>query len=75
MPMTLEEFNQGMGHHLRMISTCAQQIKTHAEAMMMRPDFESMAEDDLARCEVVLAQALGRVRHAALSIKEKPVDG
>lgn len=74
MPMTLEEFDAGVGHHLREISTSARYIVAHANAMLARPDFGSIGEDELVRCENVLAQALGRIRHAAETIRSKPVD-
>jgi hypothetical protein len=74
MPMSLEEWDRGVGHHLRVISTCAKSIVVHADRMRARPDFETMAADDLAMASAILAQCLGQVQHAINSIKEKPLD-
>lgn len=74
MPLTTKQFEQGVGHHLRMISTSAGMIVQHARAMLARPDFDAMAMDELAMAEMALANALEQVRRAADIIREKPID-
>jgi hypothetical protein len=74
MPMTLEEYDHQIGHHLRMIRHHAAAIETHMAYMTRRPDFETLAEEELHKIGFVLVEALDRVKHAIDSYKRKPID-
>ena len=72
--MSLEEYDHKIGHHLRMIRHHAMAMVVHAEMMARRPEFETLAEDELEKCDAVLALALGKVRYSLQTVREKPID-
>ena len=75
MPLTLEDYDHQVGHHLRMIGHHSKALVVHADMMTRQPAFEALAADELAKCEDHLTQALGRVRRAIETYKGKPHDG
>ena len=74
MPQTLEQWDQTIGHHLRMIRHHAASIETHVAYMQRQPEFETMAEDELRKVDAALAIAIGRVQHALHEFRSKPRD-
>lgn len=74
MPLTLEDYDHKVGHHLRMIRHHAAAIDAHVAYMTHQPAFEALAEDELAKVDATLAQAMGKVRHAIETYRGKPHD-
>lgn len=74
MPLDLDAYDRGVGHHLRLIRHHAMNIDTHVQLLQRQPDFQTMAEDDLVQCDAILAEALGRVRRAIETFRGKPRD-
>jgi hypothetical protein len=63
-PLTLEQWNIQVSRHLDMISSGAKLVARHACLLTRRPAFESLAEDDLRRCERELCSALLLIRNS-----------
>jgi hypothetical protein len=62
-----------MGYHLQMIEAGAEMTARHAGRLFERPDWETLAEDELAKAEKVLADALLRVRAARELYRRKNI--
>lgn len=73
--MTLEEWDKSVGHHLHLIEAGAEMAARHADQLLVRPDWETLAQDELARTERVLENALRTVRAARASYGSKDVAG
>lgn len=74
MPLTLEQYDREVGHHLRMIRHHAMSIETHVGYMTHRPDFETIAEEAMAHVVATLESALRHAENALARFKEKPTD-
>jgi hypothetical protein len=74
MPLTLDEYDYQVGHHLKSIRTECALIISHASAITRRPVWEMVALDDLHSAEAVLFHALHQVQRAKRIIEEKPRD-
>ena len=72
MKMTLEEWDVAIKPHLHGIQNGADMIKRHVDQMMARPEFETMAIDDLFRTQLALQNALDRLERARVIYGEKP---
>jgi hypothetical protein len=73
--MTLEEWDISVGHHLHMIEAGAEMASRHADRLLSRPNWETLAEGELARTETVLENALRAVRAARASYGSKDIAG
>lgn len=74
MKLTWEEWQADMHHRLDLIASGADMCALHASRLPLRPDFETIAEADMKRCEAVLEAALARVRVALKTYRAKPVE-
>ena len=74
MPLTLEEYDHKVGHHLRMVRHHAASIETHVCYMTHQPGFEAMAEDALVHVVATLESALQLSRNALEHYRGKPRD-
>jgi hypothetical protein len=73
-PMPLADWDQKVAPHLQFIASGAQMAARHARALPVRPGFQSYAEDELAQCRKVLADALEEIVKAQVAYQSKPVD-
>lgn len=74
MPMTLEQYDREVGHHLRMIRHHAMSIETHVAYMTHQPDFATIAEEAMAHVVATLENALRHAENALANFREKPRD-
>jgi hypothetical protein len=72
--MSLEEWSQKVSPHLQFIEAGAQMAARHARQLVMRPDFESLAEDELRKTREVLQAALSKVIIAQAAYRETPTE-
>jgi hypothetical protein len=73
MPMPLDQWRQVVSAHLDMIGAGADICVRHAERLLVRPGFETLAEMDLKRAEAVLQEALTKVRLAQAIYRDKEI--
>jgi hypothetical protein len=73
-PMPLAEWDQRVAPHLQFIISGAQMAARHARMLPVRPGFQSYAEDELASCRRVLADALEEIVKAQAEYQRKPRD-
>ena len=59
--MTLADWDEKVAPHLHFIEAGAAMAERHARALMQRPDFETMAEDELSKVRSALTGALAKV--------------
>jgi len=69
--MTLGEYDEKVGRHLQMIEAGADTCLRHAHQMAFRPDFETLAFDDLTRAETILTAALEKIQKAIATYQER----
>lgn len=72
--MTLAEWERSVSPHLQFIEAGSSMAARHAKALVLRPDFESLAEDELRKVREVLQAALSRVIVAQAAYRETPAD-
>ena len=70
--MTLAEWEQKVSPHLQFIEAGASMAARHARQLVMRPDFESLAEDELRKTREVLQAALAQIVIAQAAYRETP---
>jgi S-methylmethionine-dependent homocysteine/selenocysteine methylase len=73
LPMTLEQWDLAVGHHLEFIEAGAEMAARHSRQLLARPDWETLAEAELAKVEKVLENALQQVRAARASYGSKDI--
>lgn len=64
MPIPYDQWWETVGNHLDKIGAGAEMCSRHAAALPCRPNFRTLAESDLKRCETVLRRSLIEVRRA-----------
>jgi hypothetical protein len=69
----LEKWDQGIGYHLHLIEAGAEMAARHANRLLSRPDWETLAQNELAMVEKVLEDALQKVRDARASYGSKAI--
>lgn len=74
MPMSLAEWDHAVGYHLGQITSHAGHLVAHVSSMTITPQWETQAEDELAKAESALVGALGQVRLARKTYQGKPHD-
>lgn len=72
--MTLSDWEQKVSPHLQFIEAGAAMAARHAKALPLRPDFESLAEDELRKVREVLQSALSQVIVAQAAYRETPAE-
>jgi hypothetical protein len=72
MPMPLDQWDHSVGYHLQMIEAGAEMCARHTERLPLRPDFRSLAEEEMRQCEAALLHALTNVRLALAAYGAKP---
>lgn len=73
--MTLEQWDAEIAPHLHAIEAGAQMVSRHVGQLVYRPVFDTLAADEMAKLEALLAIALDKVRTAQRNFNGKPVDG
>lgn len=73
-PLSLSDWDRRVSPHLQFIIAGAQMAARHARRLPVRPDFQSYAEDELAKCRQVLVDALEEIVNAQSEYQRKPVD-
>lgn len=73
--MNLEEWDHAVGFNLKMIRESASSCLFYSNRLMARPDFETLALDDLRRLKRELASALETVMKAEATYHAKPKTG
>lgn len=73
--VSLNDWDVAVGHHLRMIETCAAMCEQHVTAMLTRPHFKTRAEVQLCEAERALTLGLLRVQDALREFRSKASDG
>jgi hypothetical protein len=73
--MTLDEYDHGVGLNLQMIREAAASCLFYTDRLMARPDFETLALDDLRRLKNELMSALETVMKAEATYHAKPKTG
>lgn len=71
-PLPLDEYRQRVGHHLELIEAGAEMAARHVRALDRRPAFDARAREELDCTEMVLEQALSKVRAAKVAFEQKP---
>lgn len=74
MSMELTEWREKVSKHLQFIEAGSQMTVRHAEMLPLRPDFETMAEDELAKARKALESALANVIAAQAVYANKPAE-
>jgi hypothetical protein len=72
--LTLEEWDDRVGRHLRMIEAGAEICENHARQLLGMPDFELRVTDSMERAGVILGMivnALARLEQAKANMREK----
>jgi hypothetical protein len=72
-PMDLETWREKVGSHLIFIESGSQMTVRHANALPGRPEWETLAENDLARARKVLEEALASIIEAQAIYAGKPI--
>jgi hypothetical protein len=75
MPMPLDQWHEEVSRHLALIEAGADICVRHVEQLPLRPDFRTLAEEELCQCEAALQHALTKVRLAQAIYRDKPVEG
>lgn len=71
--LALDEWDRGVGYHLHLIEAGAEMAARHADRLLSRPDWETLAQNELAKAEKVLECALQQVREARASYGSKDI--
>ena len=72
--MTLEDWDKKISPRLQIIEASAASVKRHAEALICRPDFETLAEDQLCKAHTALLNALTVIEDARAVYAGKPLE-
>lgn len=72
--MTLSQWDKDVRPHLHLIEAGAEMAARHVRMLPVRPNFESIAESDLAEARTVLQNALARIIAAQATFQSKPED-
>lgn len=72
--MTLSDYDDLIKPQLHAIETCARAAARHARAMVERPNFETLAEQELADALRIINNVRARVIQAQQIMKHKPVE-
>lgn len=73
-PLPLDEYRQRVGHHLDLIEAGAEMAARHVRALDRRPAFDARAREELDCTEMVLEQALAKIRVAKVAYEQKPME-
>jgi hypothetical protein len=73
-PLSLEEYEHKVGHHIRMMHHHGAMLRSHAERMTHQPGFPTLAEEELEKADAALVQALTDVRTVRATLRSKPID-
>jgi hypothetical protein len=73
--MNLEEWDHAVGFNLKMVREHTDACSYFINRLTARPDFETLALDDLRRLKKELASALETVMKAEVSYHAKPKTG
>jgi hypothetical protein len=73
-PLPLEEYRTEVSKPLQFIEHGASMIARHVAMLDRRPGFRAMAQDELDGAELVLEQALAKVRAAKVAYEQKPME-
>lgn len=74
MTRTIHEYDVQVGQHLHQIVAGADMVKSHVGQLVYRPNFETLAFEEIEDLERLLSAALHRVRDAKRAYQEKPID-
>lgn len=72
MSMQLEEWHEKVSKPLQFIEAGAEMARRHALMLPIKPDFETKAEDELAKTRKVLEEALANIIAAQAIYNNKP---
>lgn len=72
--MNLADWEQKVSPHLQFIEAGASMAARHARQLVLRPDFESLAEDELRKTREVLQAALSNVIIAQAAYRETAIE-
>ena len=71
--MDLEEYDKKVGTHLDFIRHGTEMVVRHISHLEERPDFITLAEDELAQGISLIEESLDRLREAHKNYLSKPV--
>jgi hypothetical protein len=74
MKMRLEDWREKVSKPLQFIEAGAEMARRHALMLPVKPDFETKAEDELAKTRKVLESALANIIAAQAIYANKPVE-
>jgi hypothetical protein len=72
--MTLEDYDHQIKSHLVFIEAGSQMAARHARALIAKPNFETLAENDLAEARRILGNALEQIVAAQKTYKNKKLE-
>jgi hypothetical protein len=72
--MTLHDYDVKIKSHLVFIEAGAQMAASHARSLIARPDFTTLAQDELAEARAVLDNALAQIVAAQATYQSKKVE-
>lgn len=70
--MSLDDWDRNVRPHLQFISAGAEMSARHARLLLAKPDFETLAGDDLRKVRMTLETALACVTAAEAIMEAKP---
>jgi hypothetical protein len=73
MTRTIHEYDVQVGQHLHEIVAGVEMVKSHVGQLVYRPNFETLAFEEIEDLERLLSNALEKVRGAKRAFREKPV--
>lgn len=72
--MKLEHWENLVAPHLHVIEWSSKRVGKSADALPIRPNFDSWAEHELLQAEAKLLDALEAIRNAKRAFYSKPVE-
>jgi len=72
--MNLDDWDRLIAPHLQAIEVCASAAARHANELVARPDFETLAEDQLVKAFNTLSAALDKIITARKAYQGKPLE-
>jgi hypothetical protein len=72
--MSLEEYDRNIAPHLHFIEAGAAMAERHARALLQKPGFETIAEDELSKIRETLQSALTKIVIAQNAYRDAPAE-
>jgi hypothetical protein len=74
MTILLEDWDKNIRPHLNFIADGAEMASRNARRLMVRPEWRTASQDELAEARKVLENALASIKHAQSLYEAKPLE-